>query len=231
MNNMQKSCVIIVAAGKGKRMGTKCAKQFLDLNGKPVLAHTLDKFEINQNIDNIIIVVGEEQKEYCERNILKKYMYKKVSAVVEGGKERQDSVYNGLKSIPKDTSIVLVHDAVRPFIEQKQIDNVIITATEKKACALAVPVKDTIKYVNEDNVIEQTPDRNRLWAVQTPQGFTYDILIKAYEHAIKYNYIGTDDAALVEVIHDVHIVEGSYKNIKITTKEDLDYGKVLLTNL
>ena len=228
----QKCCVIIVAGGKGKRMVGGKPKQFLELKEKPILAHSVEKFETNENIDDIIIVVGKEEKEYCEKNVLEKYEYKKLRAVVEGGKERQDSVSKGLEKVSKDVSIVLVHDAVRPFVSQKEINDVINTAIEKKACVLAVPVKDTIKYIDQDGTIEHTLDRKKLWAMQTPQGFSYDILMEAYEWAKKNNYVGTDDASLVEAINQkIYIVEGSYRNIKITTREDLDHGKTLLSNL
>lgn len=223
-----KCCVIIVAGGKGTRMGAECAKQFLELNGKAILALTLDKFENNENINDIIVVIGKDEKEYLENNILKKYKYKKITAIIKGGKERQNSVHNGLKAVSPNNDIVLVHDGVRPFINQKDINNIINATIEKKACVLAVQVKDTTKYVNEHGIIEKTLDRNKLWAIQTPQAFRYDILLKAYEFAEKNNIVATDDASLVEMIEKVHIVEGSYKNIKITTKEDLDYGSTLI---
>jgi len=223
-----KCCAIIVAGGKGMRMGTERAKQFLELNGKAIIALTLDEFENNENINDIIVVIGKDEKEYLENNILKKYNYKKIIAIIEGGKERQDSVYNGLKAVSENTDIVLVHDGVRPFISQKDINNIINSTVQKKACVLAVQVKDTTKYVNEHGIIEKTLDRSKLWAIQTPQAFHYDILLKAYEFAEENNIVATDDASLVEMIEKVYIVEGSYKNIKITTKEDLDYGNILI---
>lgn len=224
-----KCCVIIVAGGKGKRMSASTVKQFLSLNNKPILAHTIDKFERNEKIHEIIIVIGKEEKKYCENNIIKKYNYKKIKAVIEGGKERQDSVYNGLKKVSKDISIVLVHDAVRPFIEEKDIVTVINTTVEKNACALGVPCKDTIKVVSKNNEVEKSLDRSKLWCMQTPQGFKYDIVIKAYKNAEQKNLVGTDDATLVEIIGEkVYIVEGNYNNIKITTPEDLEYAKFLI---
>lgn len=229
MGIKERCCVIIVAGGKGNRMGSGEVKQFINLNNKPILAHTIDKFEENKNINDIIIVIGKDQKEYCKSNIIQRYKYKKVVALIEGGQERQDSVYNGLKSVNKNTDIVLIHDGVRPFIEQREIDTIIYTAVKKHACVLAVPVKDTIKLVNKDGIIESTLERNKLWAMQTPQVFKYDILMNAYLNAYNNNLLATDDASLVEELGEkVQVVEGNYKNIKITTKEDLEYCKFLM---
>lgn len=225
----ERCCVIIVAGGKGNRMGSGELKQFINLNNKQVLAHTIDKFENNKNINDIIVVIGKEHKDYCKVNILEKYKYKKVIALIEGGEERQNSVYNGLKAIKKNTDIVLIHDGVRPFVGQEEINAIIKTTASRGACALAVPVKDSIKYVNNDGIIKNTLERDKLWAMQTPQGFKYCILKKAYLHANENNLLATDDAALVETLgQNVYIVEGNYKNIKITTKEDLEYCKFLL---
>ena len=211
--------VIIVAGGSGSRMNMNINKQFIKINEKEVIAHTIDKFYKNEYIDEIILVVKEDEIDYYNKNIINKYGYKNIKIAL-GGKERQDSVYNGLKIVDKNCDMVLVHDGARPFVS-KEIIKKAVTET-KKASVIGVRVKDTIKVVNNNEIIS-TPNRNTLWAIQTPQTFKYDLLKIAYEKAYEENFYGTDDSSLVENLGEkVNIIEGSYENIKITTKEDLN---------
>lgn len=221
--------VIIAAAGMSNRMGSKINKQFLAINGKPILAYTIDKFEKSRYIDEIILVAKEEEIEYCRKEIIKKYRFKKVSNVIRGGKERQDSIYNGILALRENTDIVLTHDGARPFVKAENIKDGIEGAIEYGACIIGVPVTDTIKIVGKDNNIEETPQRSLLWAAQTPQCFTKDLLIKGYNKAIRDNFLGTDDSSIVERIgYEVKMIMGSYENIKITIPEDIVLAESLL---
>lgn len=220
--------VVIVAAGTGSRMNMGINKQFIKLEGKEIIAYTIEKFYNNSNIEDIVVVVKEDESEFFKKEILDKYNFKNIK-IAYGGKERQDSVYNGLKSLDKKCDIVLIHDGARPFVSDKIIDNCIEEVKEHKAIVVGVPVKDTIKVIDNDKNIVDTPNRSVLWAVQTPQTFDYNILIDAYKDAFKSGFYGTDDAMLVERIgYKVKMVEGSYNNIKITTKEDLSVGSQIL---
>lgn len=220
--------VVIVAAGTGSRMNVDINKQFIKLNNKEIIAHTIEKFYKNKNIQDIVVVIKEEEFEFFNYEIINKYKFKNIK-IAFGGKERQDSVYNGLKELDKKCKIVLIHDGARPFVSEEIIKNSIIEATHNKAVVVGVSVKDTIKIVDEDNNIVETPNRNKLWAVQTPQTFDYEILLKSYENAFKDDFYGTDDAMLVERIgYKVKMIKGSYNNIKITTQEDLNIGTQIL---
>lgn len=220
--------VVIVAAGTGSRMNMGINKQFIKLEGKEIIAYTIEKFYNNSNIEDIVVVVKEDESEFFKKEILDKYNFKNIK-IAYGGKERQDSVYNGLKSLDKKCDIVLIHDGARPFVSDKIIYNCIEEVKEHKAIVVGVPVKDTIKIIDNDKNIVDTPNRSVLWAVQTPQTFDYNILIDAYKDAFKSGFYGTDDAMLVERIgYKVKMVEGSYNNIKITTKEDLSVGSQIL---
>lgn len=220
--------VVIVAAGTGSRMKMGINKQFIKLEGKEIIAYTIEKFYNNSNIEDIVVVVKEDESEFFKKEILDKYNFKNIK-IAYGGKERQDSVYNGLKSLDKKCDVVLIHDGARPFVSDKIIDNCIEEVKEHKAIVVGVPVKDTIKIIDNDKNIVDTPNRSVLWAVQTPQTFDYNILIDAYKDAFKSGFYGTDDAMLVERIgYKVKMVEGSYNNIKITTKEDLSVGSQIL---
>ena len=220
--------VVIVAAGSGSRMNMGMNKQFIKLRDKEIIAYTIEKFYNHKNINEIVVVIKEEEVNFFKEEILSKYGFRKVK-IAFGGKERQDSVYNGLKMLSDDCDIVLIHDGARPFISEKIIDNCIEEAKNYNAVVVGVPVKDTIKVINEENDIVDTPERSKLWAVQTPQTFNYDILVKSYEDAFKNNFYGTDDAMLVERIgYKVKMIKGSYNNIKITTQEDLSIGIQIL---
>lgn len=220
--------VVIVAAGTGSRMKMGINKQFIKLENKEIIAYTIEQFKNNENIDDIVVVIKEEEKEFFDREIVEKYKFDKIK-IAFGGKERQDSVYNGLKLLDERCRVVLIHDGARPFVSNEIIAKSIEEAKECKAVVVGVPVKDTIKVVDNNNNISQTPDRNTLWAVQTPQTFDYKILLKSYEDAFKERFYGTDDAMLVERIgYKVKMIEGSYNNIKITTQEDLNIGTQIL---
>ena len=220
--------VIIVAAGSGSRMNMGINKQFIKLKDKEIIVYTLEKFYKHRNIDEIVVVVKEQEAEFFKKEIIDKYNFENVK-IAYGGKERQNSVYNGLKMLDKKCDIVLVHDGARPFISEQLIDNCIEEAKSHNAVVVGVPVKDTIKVINEDNDIVDTPERSKLWAVQTPQTFNYDILVKSYEDAFENKFYGTDDAMLVERIgYKVKMIEGSYNKIKITTQEDLNIGNQIL---
>ena len=220
--------VVIVAAGTGSRMNMGINKQFIKLEGKEIIAYTIEKFYNNSNIEDIVVVVKEDEFEFFKEEILDKYNFKNIK-IAYGGKERQDSVYNGLKLLDEKCDVVLIHDGARPFVSDKIIDKSIEEAKEHKAIVVGVPVKDTIKVIDNDKNIVDTPNRSVLWAVQTPQTFDYNILIHAYKDAFKNGFYGTDDAMLVERIgYKVKMLEGSYNNIKITTQEDLNVGSQIL---
>ena len=220
--------VVIVAAGTGSRMNMGINKQFIKLEGKEIIAYTIERFYNNSNIEDIVVVVKEDESEFFKKEILDKYNFKNVK-IAYGGKERQDSVYNGLKLLDEKCDVVLIHDGARPFVSDKIIDKSIEEAKEHKAIVVGVPVKDTIKVIDNDKNIVDTPNRSVLWAVQTPQTFDYNILIDAYKDAFKSKFYGTDDAMLVERIgYKVKMLEGSYNNIKITTQEDLNVGSQIL---
>lgn len=220
--------VIIVAAGTGSRMKKDINKQFIKLNDKEIIAHTIDKFYNNDNIDDIVVVIKEEEEKHFIDNVINKYGFNDIK-IAYGGNERQDSVYNGIKKLNNNCDVILVHDGARPFVTGDIIENSIEEAKKHNAVVVGVKVKDTIKIVSEDGNIIDTPDRRYLWSVQTPQVFKYDIITKAYEDAYNKNYYGTDDAMLVERIgYNVKMVEGSYDNIKITTPEDLKFGEQIL---
>ena len=220
--------VVIVSAGRGSRMKADINKQFLKLQNKEVIAHTIDKFYNNENIGEIIVVVSEDEAEFFKINIIEKYGYKNIK-IAFGGSERQDSVYNGLKMVDENCKIVLIHDGARPFVNNETIDSAIESAKENKCVIVGVPVKDTIKVIDENNNVCDTPDRSTLWSIQTPQVFDYSLIMKAHEKAREDNYYGTDDSMLMEYFgQKVKVVEGSYNNIKITTPEDLKIGEEIL---
>ena len=219
--------VIVLAAGQGKRMKAGKNKQFIELEGKPVIIHTLSVFQADPWCNEIKLVINEKEKDIFQE-LLHQYPIPKMNEMVLGGEERQDSVYNGLNSL-QTSEIVLVHDGARPFISREVIHNLVETATSEGAAIVGVPVKDTIKRVSRDGVVEETMERSSLWSIQTPQAFRYPILKEAHEKAKTEGYLGTDEASLVERINvPVHIVEGEYENFKLTTPEDLILAKAFL---
>jgi len=218
--------VIIPAAGQGKRMGAGRNKLFLTLENIPVLIHTLRVFEQDTECSGIILSIHPQDKESFNE-LLTEYRISKVTHLVQGGKERQDSVYNGVKIIQAD-GIVLVHDGARPFVTLDTVHELVEAAESAGAAIAAVPVKDTIKKA-ENLLVSETIERSSLWAVQTPQAFRVSILRKAHEYAVEDQFIGTDDASLVERLpHKVVIIEGDYDNIKLTTPEDMFFAEAIL---
>lgn len=223
---------IVLSAGVGSRMKSDIPKQYMDLNGKPVIFYSLKAFE-EAEVSSIILVCGKNDVEYCKKEIVEAYGFTKVKAVVPGGANRYDSVYEGLKAIDS-ADYVLVHDGARPMVDLDLISRVIESSIEDKACVAAVPVKDTIKIADEDGFAKETPNRNRLWSVQTPQGFSFPLLKSAYEklyldlEAKKEVPTITDDAMVIEYAtsQKVRFVEGSYLNIKITTPEDIKFLQI-----
>lgn len=219
--------VIIPAAGQGKRMGAGKNKLLLTLEGVPVLIHTLKVFDSDLECSGIILAIHpDDEAEF--KLLLKEYGIHKVSSLVIGGKERQESVYNGLKVLGSFEGVVLVHDAARPFIKAETIHALVEAASKQGGAIVAVPVKDTIKKAVNSQVIE-TVERSSLWAVQTPQAFRVSVLIEAHNKAVSEQFIGTDESSLVERLpHQVAIIEGDYDNIKLTTPEDLYFAKAIL---
>ena len=224
-----KTTAIVLAAGAGKRMNSKVQKQYLLLKEKPVLYYSLKAFEESQ-VEDIILVVGAGEIEYCQKEIIEKYGIQKVRAIVAGGKERYHSVYEGLKAAGQ-TDYVLIHDGARPFVSQAIIERTIAAVSEYKACVVGMPVKDTIKIADEAGYAKETPNRSRVWMVQTPQAFSYSLIYDAYTRMLQQEDSAiTDDAMVVERMTDykVKLIAGSYQNIKITTPEDLDVANVYL---
>lgn len=222
---MYKDCrvaSIIVAAGKSMRMRPYRNKQFILIDDRPMLSHTLGVFNRVSMVDKVILVVGKDDIDYCRENIINKYGIEKIYDIVPGGSERQHSVINGLKALEGMCDIIVTHDGARPLVTADIIEESIRQAYEYDAAACAVPVKDTIKLVDSDCFAKVTPDRSRLYAVQTPQTFRYDLLLKAHITALKEDFLSTDDTTLVERIGTrVKLFEGNYENIKVTTPEDL----------
>lgn len=229
----EKYTAIVLAAGQGKRMKSKVQKQFLLLDEKPILYYSLSAFERCAEIDEVIIVTGSDNITYCQEEIVAKYHISKVKKIVPGGKERYDSVYEGLKAA-KGSDYVLIHDGARPFITQDILKRVIDDVTIHKASVVAMKTKDTIKIAAEDGKVISTPPRNAVWTIQTPQAFAYDLICQAHDTLRQSGMEGvTDDAMVVESVGagDVWLVEGSYENIKITTPDDLVVGSVILNNM
>jgi 2-C-methyl-D-erythritol 4-phosphate cytidylyltransferase len=226
---MSKVTALVPAAGMGKRMGKAVAKQFLPLGDKPMLAHTLLAFQRSPEIDEIIPILSEEDMETCLRDVIEAFHLTKVKTLVVGGKERQDSVYNGIRKLEKDAAIILVHDGVRPFVTHEMIRECVESARKGECVAVGVPLKDTIKEVDSKGIVRHTLERSRLWAIQTPQAFPVKLLRKAYDESYKNKVYGTDDATLVERSGTaVRVLMGSYENIKITTPEDLILAEEIL---
>ncbi|PJA19180.1 MAG: 2-C-methyl-D-erythritol 4-phosphate cytidylyltransferase, partial [Candidatus Diapherotrites archaeon CG_4_10_14_0_2_um_filter_31_5] len=222
---------VICAGGKGTRINAGKNKVFVKIKGKEIISRTIQVFENAENINGIIISAAKEDEKEIKK-IIEREGFKKVKAVVEGGKQRQDSVWNGIKKLKetaKKEDIVLIHNAANPFLEEKTINECIKEAEKFGASVAAQKVKDTIKRVNEDLLVKETLNRKELWQMQTPQTIIFHIALKAFEKAYKENFYGTDDVQLVERIHGkIKIVECPYENIKITTQEDIDLAKKII---
>jgi 2-C-methyl-D-erythritol 4-phosphate cytidylyltransferase len=227
----QRAFALIPAAGMGKRMGASINKQYLQLSGKPIVAHTLQIFQDCQAISGIILVIPEDEIPYCRREVVEKYNLTKVLVIVAGGTERQHSVRNGLLTLQQYASaddVILIHDGVRPFIDSQILQDSITLAATGIGALVAVQTKDTIKVV-KDGVVASTPERSGLWQAQTPQSFPFGQILNAHKKAIQDSFLGTDDSSLLERCGGtVRIVAGSYRNIKITTPEDLLLAEAFL---
>ncbi|MFY9706395.1 MAG: 2-C-methyl-D-erythritol 4-phosphate cytidylyltransferase [Desulfobacterales bacterium] len=220
---------VIVAAGRGVRMQSDTRKQYLKVAGRPVLVHTLLKFDVCPLIDQICLVVPDDDIDFCRRRLLSGGPIKKPVKFVAGGRHRQQSVYNGLKSLDHKNGLVAIHDGVRPLIDPLLITACIRAAENSGACAPGIPAYDTIKRVSGEGTIAGTVERKGLWLIQTPQVFRYAIIIEAHARALRDDYVGTDDATLVERLgFPVTIISGSKSNIKVTTAEDLAMAAALL---
>ncbi|MCD8336533.1 MAG: 2-C-methyl-D-erythritol 4-phosphate cytidylyltransferase [Lachnospiraceae bacterium] len=227
-----KNVAIVLAGGSGSRMKSKKKKQYLLLSDRPVLWYSLCAFQNCPNIDEIILVCGEGEEEYCRREFAENYGFAKIKKIVHGGKERYHSVYEGMKAAGS-CDYILIHDGARPFIDERMLERIFAGLSDCPACAVGMPVKDTIKMRNMEGYVEQTLPREKLWMIQTPQAFSYPLLLQAYEEMMRREQTAaeqegstvkiTDDAMVVEtVLHiPVKLIEGSYDNIKITTPEDL----------
>ena len=221
---------IVLAGGSGKRMNSDIPKQYMMLKGKPVIYYSLKAFQDNPHIDDIILVTSDEYIEYVRNNILDSSLGK-VSAVIHGGRERYDSVWEGLKCI-KEAGYVFIHDGARPCISQKLINDCYENVVKEGACIAAVPVKDTIKIADSEGYASETPDRSTLWQIQTPQVFEVDLIKSAYSNLYsskKFNGV-TDDAMVLERFgeHRIKLVNSDYTNIKITTPEDMNTAEMFM---
>ncbi len=222
---------IVLSAGQGKRMETSTQKQYLELEGKPIIYYSLKAFEDSPIIDDIVLVVGEGQKEYVCEEILNKYGFSKVRAVVYGGKERYDSVWQGILALTAQQGYVFIHDGARPFVDEDILNRAYDTVIRHGACAAGMPSKDTIKLVDDESFTVKTPKRKYMWVVQTPQVFESSLITDAYSKLMREDSANvTDDAMVVEQMMKVPVklFEGSYENIKITTPEDLEVASALL---
>lgn len=231
---MSKYAAIVLSAGVGSRMKSDIPKQYLDLVGKPVIYYSLKAFE-DAGFSSIVLVCGKDDVEFCRKDIVEKYQLKNVTAVVPGGKERYHSVFEGLKAVG-EADYVFIHDGARPMITQEIIDRLKEAVVKEETAIAGMPVKDTIKIVDEDAYVSDTPERQYVWQVQTPQCFAFPIIYDAYKSVIQDEEEGwtipkiTDDAMVLEYAtdHEVKMVEADYRNIKITTPEDLMIAQAFL---
>lgn len=217
---------IVLAAGQGKRMNAGENKQFLHIQGKPLILHTLEVFNKDEWCKEIIVVINPLERKRME-GIIQSLPFQKPCRLADGGAERQESVFAGLKNLNASEHLVFIHDGARPFVEEAELHKLAVSAAEHGAALLAVPVTDTIKQRKNDGSL-QTLDRALLWAAQTPQAFRYDLIYQAHLQAAFDGYLGTDDASLLERM-DLHveIVKGNYHNIKVTTPEDLEKAAMI----
>ncbi|MDM8211197.1 2-C-methyl-D-erythritol 4-phosphate cytidylyltransferase [Mediterraneibacter glycyrrhizinilyticus] len=229
MEKKEYCTAIVLAAGSGKRMGTKVHKQYLLMGGKPVLYYSLRAFEDSKRIDEIILVCGAGEEDYCREEIVEKYGISKARKIIPGGAERYDSVWNGLKETKE--GYVYIHDGARPFVDEEIIERAYECVSEHHACVAGMPSKDTVKIADSGNIVTATPDRSSVWIVQTPQVFDTELIRKAYALLMEKDEISvTDDAMVAEQMLGaaVRLFYGSYENIKITTPEDLEIAEVFL---
>lgn len=233
----KKYAVIVLSAGRGTRMNSQVPKQYLMLEGRPVLYYSLQTFQQSM-AEEIILVCGEEDLEFCRHEIVEKYHFTKVTAVIPGGRERYHSVCCGLEKLAqssKKPDYVMIHDGARPCVDQEIIMRCAHAVEQNQSCVAGMPVKDTIKIADEHQLAIDTPNRSLVWQIQTPQVFAFPLIFQAYQHLLKSEQDGnrvsvTDDAMVLETVMNkqVRLVEGSYRNIKITTPEDLEIARLFL---
>lgn len=232
MWNNQKVVALILAAGSGRRMNAPVKKQYMELASKPLIYYALRAFDTSEVIDEIVLVTAKEEQKYCRKGIIERYCIRKVTSIIEGGKERYHSVYCGLCAI-EECGYVLIHDGARPFVTDEIILRTLEGACECQACAAGMPVKDTIRLVDDKGFTKETPNRNSVWSVQTPQTFAYRFIKDAFDLYMKsgQNTPVTDDVMVAELMtgQKARMIEGSYSNIKITTPEDLKLAEILLS--
>ena len=222
---------IIVAGGRGVRMGNQVPKQYLPLAGKPILSHSIEVFNANPHIHSICIVVPPSDTILCRSDIVRPLKSRKRISIVAGGNDRQDSVFNGLKAVAAGVELVVIHDGVRPFVSQRVLNRCIQGARKHGACIAALPINETLKHGNEAGCVLKTMDRRHLFSAQTPQAFSFRQILYAHERARQDGFHGTDDAMLLERLGtDVKIVLGNPFNIKITTPEDLRLAEAILSS-
>lgn len=233
---------VVLAGGRGKRMGTTLAKQYLMVHDRPVLYYSLHAFENSELIDDVILVVGKGQIPYCRQEVVEKYHFQKIRAIVEGGAERYHSVWAALRVLEQEQmkGYVFIHDGARPFINEEILKRAYEEVCENRACVVGMPVKDTVKIADEKGCIHMTPKRSLVWQIQTPQVFASELIIPAYRELIEneqklleQGIQITDDAMVVENVCGcpVRLVEGSYENIKITTPEDLKIAEIFMDQM
>lgn len=230
MTKKEYCTAIVLSAGKGSRMESDVRKQYLELDGYPMIYYSLKAFQDSPVIDEIYLVVGTGEDNYCRTEIVEKYNLTKVSRILIGGAERYLSVWSGVQELP-ESGYVFIHDGARPLVDEEIISRAFAKVQEDKACVVGMPVKDTIKIADEAEFVESTPDRSKLWAVQTPQVFSDQIVKSAYSMLMRKSYISvTDDAMVVEQMlqYPIRLVRGSYENIKVTTPEDLKIAESFL---
>lgn len=232
MEKKMKNSVIVLAGGSGSRMKSDTKKQYLLIHGKPVLYYTLKAFDTCELIDEIILVCGKGEVEYCRKEYVENYGFRKITEITEGGSERYLSVYEGIKKV-SGNGYLYIHDGARPFIDHETLKRLDSSVKEYRACVAAVKVKDTIKMSNGNGYIDQTLPRDLLWSIQTPQVFETELIRSCYQKILQEDHAKlkiTDDAMVVEHVTNlpVRLVEGNYENIKITTPDDLFYAKMLV---
>lgn len=233
----KKYAAVVLSAGKGKRMDSEVPKQYLLLEEQPILCYSLQAFQQSM-VEEIILVCGEEDLAYCRSEIVEKYGFTKVTSIIPGGKERYHSVCIGLQELAQRSErpdYVMIHDGARPFVDQGIIARCARMVEQGHSCVAGMPVKDTIKIADEHQFAIDTPERSLVWQVQTPQVFAFPLILRAYQELLESEKNGktvsvTDDAMVLETVMNkqVRLVEGSYRNIKITTPEDLEIARVFL---
>ena len=229
--NKERCTVLLMAAGSGLRMGGGTRKQYIDVKGRPLFTYSLETFDRSDIITDIMIVVPEGDQEYCREIVEDCGLSGKLRAIVAGGRERCFSVHNGLQAVDWPCDYVFIHDSARPFIDDDTMGRLIEEVRVSKACIAAVPTKDTVKIADQDGFVAQTPNRKDVWLVQTPQVFDFELIktahekmVEQYDELLEKGVIITDDAMVAETFYGyrVRLVMASYRNIKVTTPEDMD---------